>query len=41
MTVQPNLPDIVTERYAEMIFEDFSFEKLGLVSSHSMIYEIA
>ena len=39
MTVQPCLPDMVTERYAEMVFEDFGFESLGLVTSHSMIYE--
>lgn len=38
-TVQPCLPAFVQERYAEMVFEDFQFDAMAMVSSHSMILE--
>ena len=37
MTMQPCLPEQVMQRYAEMVLEDFGFESLSMVTSHSMI----
>ena len=37
MTVQPNLPDVVQERYLEVVFEDMEFDSHLQASTHSMI----
>ena len=37
MTRQPMLPGFVEERYAEVIFEDFNFKSLAMVTPHSML----
>ena len=41
MTVQPNLPDIINTRIAEIVFEDLEFDAFAQVSSHSMIRQAA
>lgn len=41
MTVPPILPEIVLQRLAEVVFEDFEFDGLFLSSTHSMIREAA
>ena len=35
--MQPCIPQFIQERYAEMIFEDFQFDAMAMVASHSMI----
>ena len=37
MTVQPNLPDVVQERYLEVVFEDMEFDSHLQASTHSMV----
>ena len=37
LTVPPVMPDMVQNRLLEVIFEDFEFDALSLVTSHSMI----
>jgi actin-related protein len=41
LSLPPILPDIVTNRFTEVAFEDFDFDALLLTSSHSMIREAA
>ena len=41
MTVQPNMPDMLNERIAEIVFEDLEFDAFAQVSSHSMIHQAA
>jgi len=41
LTVQPNMPDMLNDRIAEMVFEDFEFDAFTQVSSHSMIHQAA
>ena len=41
MTLPPILPDIVQNRFAEIVFEDFEFDALFMSSTHSMIREAA
>lgn len=41
MTLPPVLPDIVSNRITEIVFEDFEFDALFLSSTHSMIREAA
>ena len=41
MTRQPLLPGYVEERYAEVVFEDFEFSALAMVTSHSMLLQSA
>ena len=41
MTLPPVLPDIVRNRFSELVFEDFEFDALLMSSTHSMIREAA
>ena len=41
LALPPIIPDIVLNRYAELVFEDFEFDALFLSSTHSMIREAA
>lgn len=41
MTIPPSIPDIVLDRYGEMVFEDFGFDAFLLSSSQSMFCEFA
>ncbi|CDW72015.1 UNKNOWN [Stylonychia lemnae] len=41
LTLPPVLPDIVQNRLAEIVFEDFEFDGLFMSSTHSMIREAA
>jgi len=41
LSLPPILPDIVQNRLAEVVYEDFEFDALLLASSHSMIREAA
>lgn len=41
LTTPPVLPDIVLERYGEMIFEDFGFDAFFKTSAQSMVCEFA
>lgn len=41
MTRQPLLPNFVEERYAQVIFEDFLFDSLAMVTPHSMLLQSA
>mmetsp|Transcript_3698 Transcript_3698/g.6299 ORF Transcript_3698/g.6299 Transcript_3698/m.6299 type:complete len:218 (+) Transcript_3698:242-895(+) len=41
LTSQPLTPPMITERYAEMAFEDFEFDALAIFTPHSMIRESA
>ena len=39
MTLPPIVPDIIQNRFAEVVFEDFEFDAYLAVTSHSMIRE--
>lgn len=39
LTLPPIVPDIVQNRLAEIVFEDFEFDAYLAVTSHSMIRE--
>ena len=41
MSAQPLMPDMVLERYGEMIFEDFKFNACLIGSSAGMAYKYA
>ena len=41
LTTPPVLPDIVLERYGEMVFEDFGFDAFFKTSGQSMLWEFA
>ena len=41
MTLPPVLPDIVSNRITEVVFEDFEFDAFFMSSTHSMIREAA
>jgi hypothetical protein len=39
LALPPVIPDIINNRIAEVVFEDFDFDAYLNVSSHSMIRE--